>query len=216
MNDTQIEQEIKDKGLNVAPRVQKERIDALMDRVVYHFDQPEGTTSTLAHAFLDGTFLLATGHSACVCRENFNAESGRKWAQDKAEALARDKLWELEGYALRQAMTDGALRIEFKPFSLPMAFGDALEALKAGHRVARKGWNGKGMWLALSGALEGREIPAGQFWNAHNAVHAHAQGGTAKVLPCITMKTADNAILMGWLASQTDMLAEDWAIVPIA
>lgn len=34
-----------------------------------------------------------------------------------------------------------------------------------------------------------------------------------KVLPCITMKTADNAILMGWLASQTDMLAEDWAIV---
>lgn len=94
-----------------------------------------------------------------------------------------------------------------------MTFGDALTALKAGHRVARAGWNGKGMWLALSGALEGRHIPAGSFWNIHNADHARAQGGSAKVLPCITMKTADNAILMGWLASQTDMLAEDWAIV---
>ena len=91
-----------------------------------------------------------------------------------------------------------------------LTFGDALVALKAGRRVAREGWNGKGMWLALSGSLEGREIPAGQFWNVHNADHARAQGGTAKVLPCITMKTADDAILMGWLASQTDMLAEDW------
>lgn len=104
MNDAQIEQEIKDKGLNVAPRVTKEQIDALMARVVYRFDQPEGTTSTLAHAFLDGEFLLATGHSACVSRENFNAEAGRKWAQAKAEDLARDKLWELEGYALRAAL----------------------------------------------------------------------------------------------------------------
>lgn len=210
MNDAQIEQEVKDKGLNVAPRVTKKQIDALMARVVYRFDQPEGTTSSIAHAFLDGEFLLATGHSACVSRENFNAESGRKWAQAKAEDLARNKLWELEGYALRRAlMTPPALN----PFNLPMTFGDALTALKAGHRVARAGWNGKGMWLALSGALEGREIPAGQFWNVHNADHARAQGGTAKVLPCITMKTADNAILMGWLASQTDMLAEDWAIV---
>lgn len=94
-----------------------------------------------------------------------------------------------------------------------MTFGDAIVALKAGQRVARAGWNGKGMWLALSGSLEGRQIPAGQFWNTHNADHARAQGGAAKVLPCITMKTADNAILMGWLASQTDMLAEDWTIV---
>ena len=46
-----------------------------------------------------------------------------------------------------------------------------------------------------------------------NAQHAKEQGGYATVLPCITMKTATGEILMGWLASQTDMLAEDWGIV---
>lgn len=94
-----------------------------------------------------------------------------------------------------------------------MTFGDALVMLKAGHRVARAGWNGKGMWLALSGDLAGRETAAELFWNRHNADHARAQGGSARVLPSITMKTATGEILMGWLASQTDMLAEDWQVV---
>lgn len=93
-----------------------------------------------------------------------------------------------------------------------LSFGDALVALKAGKRVARAGWNGKGMWLALS-CGETREIPAASFWSPHNRAHAEAQGGTAKVLPSITMKTATGEILMGWLASQTDMLAEDWCVV---
>ena len=90
-----------------------------------------------------------------------------------------------------------------------MTFGDALVALKAGRRVAREGWNGKGMWLSLS-APGVRDVPAGGFWSVNNADHARSQGGTAKVLPSITMKTATGEILMGWLASQTDMLAEDW------
>ena len=90
-------------------------------------------------------------------------------------------------------------------------FGDALRALKAGYRVSRAGWNGKDMWLALSGSLEGRRIPAASFWSKHNAEYAaQTVDGSANVLPCITMKTADGSILMGWLASQTDMLAEDW------
>ena len=38
-------------------------------------------------------------------------------------------------------------------------------------------------------------------------------GGTVKVMPYVTMKTANGAIVMGWLASQTDMLAEDWEVV---
>lgn len=90
-----------------------------------------------------------------------------------------------------------------------MPFGLAIEALKRGQRVARADWNG--MWLSLS-CGETREIPAENFWSPHNRAHAEAQGGKAKVLPSITMKTATGEILMGWLASQTDMLAEDWVI----
>lgn len=94
-----------------------------------------------------------------------------------------------------------------------MTFGDALVMLEAGKRVARAGWNGKGMWLSLSG--DGvRNIPAAAFWSANNADFAASQpDGTAPVLPCITMKTAEGSILMGWLASQSDMLAKDWQVV---
>jgi len=96
-----------------------------------------------------------------------------------------------------------------------MSFGLAIEAMKKGHRVARTGWNGKGMWLTIS--CDGtREIPASSFWSPNNADYAQSQGGTAKVLPSITMKTATGEILMGWLASQTDMLADDWCISPAA
>lgn len=92
-------------------------------------------------------------------------------------------------------------------------FGQALEALKLGARIARSGWNGKGMWLCLSGPLEGRTINAPSFWSDHCRAYAEANGGMATVLPCINMKTATGEILMGWLASQTDMLAEDWCIL---
>jgi hypothetical protein len=97
-----------------------------------------------------------------------------------------------------------------------MTFGMAVEALKKGLKVARKGWNGKGMWLSLSGPLEGRIIGADQFWSENNKEWARQFGG-AMVLPCITMKTVNasgrEAILMGWLASQTDILSEDWEII---
>ena len=93
------------------------------------------------------------------------------------------------------------------------SFGDAIVALKAGHRVARAGWNGKGMWLSLSGPMPGRAIAAENFWSSNNSEYARANGGSATVLPCITMKVATGEILMSWLASQTDMLAEDWCVV---
>jgi hypothetical protein len=93
-----------------------------------------------------------------------------------------------------------------------MSFGHALVALKEGHKVARQGWNGKGMWLALS-PFTPNVLPADGFWSGPVRDYAIAQGGTAKVLPSITMKTATGEILIGWLASQSDMLANDWQIV---
>lgn len=101
----------------------------------------------------------------------------------------------------------------YRPCSA-MTFGLALDALKLGKKVARAGWNGKGMWLSLSGPLGGRKIPATAFWSGNNADYASKQEDcSATVLPCITMKTATGEILMGWLASQTDMLADDWQII---
>jgi len=75
-----------------------------------------------------------------------------------------------------------------------MDFGSALLNLKERHKVARMGWNGKGMYLTL--------IPAG------NAMY---QGYDMQ--NCIGMKTADNKMQPGWVPSQTDILAEDWIIV---
>ena len=83
-----------------------------------------------------------------------------------------------------------------------MTFGIAVEALKAGQRVARAGWNGKGMWLAFVKGYEYDPVMGG--------AGVHILG--CKKLPWIGMKTADHAFVP-WLASQTDMLAEDWVIV---
>jgi Protein of unknown function (DUF2829) len=87
-------------------------------------------------------------------------------------------------------------------------FGWALNQLWNGERVCRQGWNGKGMWLALSPGNDA--LPADKFWAGPNRQFAIENGGAAKVLPSITMKTASGEILMGWLASQTDMLTKDW------
>lgn len=74
---------------------------------------------------------------------------------------------------------------------MPGTFGDAIERMKLGARVARSGWNGKGMWIAI-------EQPS----------------RPPITLPVIYMKTADGH-MVPWLASQTDMLANDWyALAP--
>lgn len=79
-----------------------------------------------------------------------------------------------------------------------MNIGDAVEMLKRGKRVARAGWNGKNMWLV--------------YIHPGNAMHSSAVG-KFDMLPCIGMKTAQNDMQPGWLASQADLLAEDWTEV---
>lgn len=92
-----------------------------------------------------------------------------------------------------------------------MNFGSALKAMNEGHRVQRRGWNGKGMWICLGQGHP--KVPADNFWNTHTKTFAIENGGHAEVLPYLIMKTADDKILMGWLASQSDMLADDWTYV---
>lgn len=89
-------------------------------------------------------------------------------------------------------------------------FGDAIKALKEGKKVARKGWNGKNMYLWLKPAVT---IKAEWCKDPMLKEIVDTNGGEAEALGTICMKTADNKILTGWLASQTDMLCEDWVIV---
>lgn len=84
-------------------------------------------------------------------------------------------------------------------------FGDALEMLKQGSKVARKGWNGKGMFLFL--------VPGSKFKvNRAPLLGIYPEGTEISYHAHIDMKTADDQIVP-WLASQTDVLAEDWEVV---
>lgn len=99
-NEAQIEQEIQQKGLN-APRLTPEHIDSLM--VAGRYWQPEGTTLTVCAITLkNGTHVV--GESACISPANFDAEIGRKIAHQNA----REKIWALEGYLLKQKLHESA------------------------------------------------------------------------------------------------------------
>jgi hypothetical protein len=89
-----------------------------------------------------------------------------------------------------------------------LSFSTALEALKKGRRIAREGWNGKGMWLTL---VQDKDRTV-NYKNGLGADYAIRFTGANKVLPWIGMYTADTAFVP-WLASQTDMLADDWEIL---
>lgn len=91
-----------------------------------------------------------------------------------------------------------------------MDFGDAIRALKLGRKVARKGWNGKGMFLWLKYPAV---VKAEWCKDSMLKALAEANGGEIPALGTICMFTAQKQILSGWLASQSDMLATDWIVV---
>ena len=98
MNENEIEQEIQYKGLN-APRLNPAHIDSVIHAEQYHvFD---GTTLTVCCLMLRNGFTV-TGESAAASPANFDAELGRKIARENA----RNKIWALEGYLLRQNLSN--------------------------------------------------------------------------------------------------------------
>ena len=84
-----------------------------------------------------------------------------------------------------------------------MNFGLAIEAMKNGERVARKGWNGKDMYVFL--AYEADFVTDADI-SAFDQLEV-------EVADMLIMKTAQNTFQPGWLASQADMLADDWVFV---
>ena len=83
-----------------------------------------------------------------------------------------------------------------------MNFGQAIEALKEGKKAARLGWKGKGMYLFLIGVKD-----SGDYWT-----YTNGKNDNYPLLPFIAMKTTDDKVVP-WLASQTDILGEDWTII---
>ncbi len=87
-----------------------------------------------------------------------------------------------------------------------MNFGQAIEAMKEGKKVSREGWNGKAMFVFLT---KGRTIP-----NDKERSFKHFEEQQEVVLrDHIDMKDAQGGYVSGWLASQTDMLSDDWGII---
>lgn len=105
------------------------------------------------------------------------------------ETIAADHDAEYDGWAADSSEFNTAIQREPNMCNLGMSFGDALETLKRGHCVTREGWNGKGMWLGL-------QVP---------------DPDSKMTLPYIYMKTAQGD-LVPWLASQTDILTDDWRL----
>lgn len=88
-----------------------------------------------------------------------------------------------------------------------MTFGEAIEALKMGEKVARKGWNGKHMFIFLrKGRIIENVEPTAEMVEGTGRDWFESRDH-------ICMKDAEGKCVVGWLASQTDMLAEDWVIV---
>ncbi|MGO1298837.1 MAG: DUF2829 domain-containing protein [Vibrio sp.] len=93
-----------------------------------------------------------------------------------------------------------------------MNFGLAIEAMKLGHKVARAGWNGKGMWCIYNPGSKGEThtMFAGSVYKNHGV-------DECEILPHFDMYTVNasgrRAMLPGWLASQSDMDADDWEVV---
>lgn len=87
-----------------------------------------------------------------------------------------------------------------------MNFSESLDRLKAGDRIARSGWNGKNMYLVL--------VPA-ETWSVYGSSGRRISEDVQRLLPWIGMRTMDGGFVP-WLASQTDILAEDWVLFPVA
>ena len=143
---------------------------------------PDGRT-TLCMLELENGYTIK-GMSACVDPKEFDETIGRKFALEDAVR----QIWPLEGYLLADQMA--AFQLQDMTFSL------ALGALKNGCKVARKGWNGKGLWLELQ----------------------RPDANSKMTLPYIFLSypsgiTDTPGDRVPWLASQTDLLSEDWEIL---
>lgn len=163
--------------------------------------------------------------------EAYNESTGGKtfdgrpippWSQVETASPHVVKAWSAAGEAIASEIRKRSIsELLPVPGDTRLTFSSALIAIKAGHRVARKGWNGKGMWIALT---RGSTFPGSQARSsaASGAAAAHAKlcaeaGEYAPVVVRIgghiDMLAADGVLEVGWRPTSRDMLADDWCVV---
>lgn len=132
-----------------------------------------------------------------------DSDVSKSYALEATELMTKsgnilDTLW-IENYKDRNdwQITDGSLGFDW-----------AINALKNGKKVRRRGWNGKGMFI-----FRQKGYPNGIEANKNTSAALGIKEGTViTVTPYLMMRAADGSLVTGWLASQTDMLAEDWEL----
>lgn len=95
-----------------------------------------------------------------------------------------------------------------------MNFSQAMSCLRQGKKIQREGWNGKGMYLILrQGFYSWDPEDLETFPECIKKDYVEIDGEKLDAVefePSVCMKTSDNKIVVGWVASQTDMMADDW------
>lgn len=213
-----------------APSISAEMVERFID---HHEAVTMGGKTTVVRAVLKNGFVIVES-SSCVSAENYDEKLGEEICMKRI----RNKVWELLGFLLQTAVggVSGEAAAEncccdedcersccdeepaadepAVPKLLPtvferanreaegMSFGLAIEAAKKGKKVARRGWNGKNQYVELAERISYENA-------AHEVINAKHEAIGNKALAFV----GTSGVQLGWLASQADMLADDWMIV---
>lgn len=179
-------------------KVTQTEIDLLLNSADVQVRTEFGKCTVVTVRLRNG-FIL-TESSACVDPANYDAELGKRLCLQHIE----NRLWELEGYAL-QKRTDEERTMECAAADTETRdFGWALSKLRCGWPVRRRGWNGKNQYVELAERISYENA-------AHEVINANHEAIGNKALAFV----GTSGVQLGWLASQADMLAEDWEIAEV-
>lgn len=167
-------------------RVTQEQIDSLINTA-------EITTETIYDKITVVTVKLANGFciseaSGAVDPENYSEKIGKDICLERI----KNKLWELEGYALQKAVDDQHRTITITDF------GWAMKHLKSGDRLRRRGWNGKGIFIELQRPDEHSKMTSPYIYIDTSGLQTNNPDAPKSRVP--------------WFPSQTDLLADDWEV----
>jgi hypothetical protein len=174
--------------------ITQEHVEEIFLRSTLDYATSFGKCTVLTVQLPNGFIIVES--SACVDPANFDENIGA----DICNERVKNKIWELEGYVLQSLIAEVTPK---QSIVFNESFGHAIESLKLGLKVARRGWNGKRMFLYY--------VPANSY-AAQTDVAQKEFGPMVAYSAYIAMKTATGEVVP-WLASQTDVLANDWEIV---